>query len=73
MNVTGFINGVAFFLVFIGALSWGLVGAFDYNIVIQLFGDGTTATTVIYVAIGVAALYTGYVHCTCGKSGKSGK
>jgi len=67
MNVTRFINGLAFFLVFVGALNWGLVGAFDYNIIVKLFGVGTTVTTVFYVFIGVAAIYFAYVNCCCGE------
>jgi len=62
MNVTSFINGLAFFLVFVGALNWGLVGALDYNLVAIILGDGTIFATVLYVVIGIAALYIGYVH-----------
>jgi uncharacterized protein len=42
-------------LVFIGALNWGIVGLFDTNVVAELFGSGT-ASDVVYVLVGIAAL-----------------
>ena len=42
-------------LVVVGAINWGLVGLFDWNLVEEIFGTGT-ATDVIYVIVGVAGL-----------------
>jgi uncharacterized membrane protein YuzA (DUF378 family) len=42
-------------LVVVGALNWGLVGLFDWNLVTEIFGTGTV-TDVIYVVVGVAGL-----------------
>jgi uncharacterized protein len=42
-------------LVLIGAINWGLVGLFDWNLVSEIFGTGTV-TDVIYVIVGVAGL-----------------
>jgi uncharacterized membrane protein YuzA (DUF378 family) len=42
-------------LVVIGALNWGLVGLFEWNLVQEIFGTGTL-TDVIYVIVGAAAL-----------------
>ena len=50
------INWIAFVLVIIGGLNWGLVGAADYNLVSSLFGDGTL-TKVIYDLVGLSAIY----------------
>jgi len=72
MNVTSFINNLAFILVFVGAFNWGLVGGFDYNIITTLFGTGTL-TTVFYVATGVAAIYSSYVYCAHCKACMTGK
>lgn len=47
---------IATVLLLIGGLNWGLVGAFDYNLVTQLLGDGT-ATRVVYGLVGLGALY----------------
>jgi uncharacterized protein len=42
-------------LVVAGALNWGLVGLFEFNLVEEIFGAGTVAD-VIYVIVGVAGL-----------------
>jgi uncharacterized protein len=42
-------------LVTIGALNWGLVGLFEFNVVEEIFGTGTAAD-VVYVIVGVAGL-----------------
>jgi uncharacterized membrane protein YuzA (DUF378 family) len=43
-------------LVLVGALNWGLVGAFDFNLVTALLGDGTF-TKAVYILVGLSALY----------------
>ena len=53
------IDWIAFILVIIGGLNWGLVGFFNFNLVYALFGTGIIAT-VTYSLIGVAALYQIY-------------
>jgi len=47
---------LATLLLLIGGLNWGLVGAFHYNLITGLLGDGTV-TKVIYDLVGVCALY----------------
>jgi uncharacterized protein len=42
-------------LVVVGALNWGLVGLFEFNLVEEIFGTGTVAD-VIYVIVGFAGL-----------------
>lgn len=44
-------------LVIIGALNWGLVGAFEWDLVAAISGDMTAVSRVIYVLIGLSALY----------------
>lgn len=43
-------------LLIVGGINWGLVGAFNYNLVTSLLGDGTMSR-VIYGLVGVGALY----------------
>ena len=43
-------------LVGVGALNWGLVTLFDFNLVTRLLGDGTMATKAVYVVVGLAGL-----------------
>lgn len=40
----------------IGALNWGLVGIFDFNLVSFFFGTGTFITRTIYTLIGIAGI-----------------
>lgn len=51
------LHKVAHVLLIVGGLNWGLVGAFDYNLVDSLFGAGSTLSRVIYVLVGLAAVY----------------
>lgn len=53
------LDWIALVLVIIGGLNWLLVGLFSFDIVSKIFGVGTVAK-IIYVLIGVAALYTIY-------------
>jgi len=48
---------VAVVLLIVGGLNWGLVGAFDFNLVDSLFGEGSALTRIIYVLVGLAALW----------------
>jgi len=45
-------------LLFIGGLNWGLVGAFDYNLVDSIFGVGSVVGRIIYVLVGLAAIWS---------------
>ncbi len=47
---------LAFILVIIGGINWGLVGFFKYDLVATIFGDMTTMSRAIYGLIGLAAL-----------------
>lgn len=51
------LDWIALILVIIGGLNWGLVGLFDYNAVALL---GATIAKVVYILVGVAALYVIY-------------
>ncbi|HEX5797718.1 MAG TPA: DUF378 domain-containing protein [Candidatus Saccharimonadales bacterium] len=54
------IEKVAYILLVIGGINWGLVGWVDYNLVDEIFGVGSTASRVIYAVVGVAAVYVIY-------------
>lgn len=47
---------VATALTIVGGLNWGLVGAFDFNLVDSIFGEGSALSRVVYVVVGVSAL-----------------
>lgn len=50
------VHSVAAVLVWVGALNWGLVGAFDLNLVNALLGGWPTVERIVYVLVGVSAL-----------------
>jgi len=52
-----FLDMLAWILLIVGGLNWGLVGLFNFNLVDTLFMAGSTATMVIYTLVGVAAVY----------------
>lgn len=43
-------------LVVIGAISWGLIGLLNINIVSLIFGTGTVLERVVYVLVGLSGL-----------------
>ena len=47
---------VALVFTIIGALNWGLVGLFDFNLVSTLFKGSTALQNIIYVIVGVCGL-----------------
>lgn len=47
---------VALVLTIIGALNWGLIGLFDFNLVSSLFGDENVVTRIIYTLVGLAGI-----------------
>ena len=62
---------VAFTLLVVGGLNWGLVALFNLNLVEAIFG-GLGLTSIVYILVGVAAVYIGATHMgdckVCGKS-----
>jgi len=55
-KMRGLTNYVLIPLTFIGALNWGLVGIFGFDLVAFLFGPATLASNIVYAIIGIAAL-----------------
>lgn len=47
---------VALAFTIIGALNWGLIGLFDYNLVEALFGSMMGLARIIYVLVGICGL-----------------
>ena len=48
---------ISLILTIIGGINWGLVGAFNFDLVATLFGPMSTLSRIIYVLVGLAALY----------------
>ena len=47
---------IALVFTIIGALNWGLIGLFDFNLVTTLFGDGSMLTRLIYIIVGICGI-----------------
>jgi uncharacterized membrane protein YuzA (DUF378 family) len=48
---------LAIALVIIGGLNWGLVGAFNFDLVATLLGDMSIFSRVVYGLVGISAAY----------------
>ena len=56
---------VTLWLVIIGALNWGLVGFFNFDLVAFLLGDMTIWSRIIYGLVGLSAIIYGAIIFTC--------
>ena len=62
-------------LVVIGAINWGLIGIFQFDLVARMLGTMTTGARVVYGLIGIAGilkLVSCIKPCPCGKKEKEG-
>jgi uncharacterized protein len=51
------LDAIALLLVIIGAVNWGLIGFFQFDLVAALFGEMSAISRVIYALVGIAGLY----------------
>jgi uncharacterized membrane protein YuzA (DUF378 family) len=54
------LDWAAMILMIVGGLNWGMVGLFNYDVVAALFGTQSPFSRVVYVLVGLAALYSIY-------------
>lgn len=51
-------NTIALILMIIGALNWGLVGLFQYDLVAAIFGGMSgVVSRIIYTIVGIAGIW----------------
>lgn len=55
------LDWIPMLLLIIGGVNWGLVGLFDFDLVAYLFGAMTGLSRVVYVVVGLSALYAIYL------------
>jgi len=53
----GFINKLAYVLVIIGGLNWGLISMADFDLVAFLFGPLSALSRITYGLVGLSALW----------------
>lgn len=51
------IDKIALVLIIIGAINWGLIGLFSFDLVATIFGDMTTISRIIYGLVGISGLW----------------
>ena len=55
------LDWIAIILVIVGGLNWGLVAAFQWDLVEALFGSIPVLQRIVYGLVGLAAIYEIYV------------
>lgn len=51
------IDKIALILIIIGAINWGLVGIFKFNLVDSIFGTMSVISRIIYALVGISGLW----------------
>lgn len=51
------LDKIALALIIIGAINWGLIGLFKFNLVEMIFGDMTAIARIIYALVGISGLW----------------
>ena len=56
---------IALTIAIIGAVNWGLIGFFDFNLVAAIFGSMSWISRIIYALVGICGLYliSFYLYC----------
>ncbi|MBP5615567.1 MAG: DUF378 domain-containing protein [Alphaproteobacteria bacterium] len=55
-----YLSKIALWLTIIGALNWGLVGIFNFNLVSAIFGDMSLLARIVYILVGLSAIWLIY-------------
>lgn len=51
------VDKIALVLIIIGAINWGLIGFFDFNLVDSIFGTMSVVSRIIYALVGISGLW----------------
>lgn len=61
----------AYLLTLIGALNWGLVGIFGFDLIASIFGDMTIVSRILYSLVGISAVITALTVHHCDRTPKN--
>ena len=50
------IDKIALVLIIIGAINWGLIGIFEFDLVAAIFGQMSMVSRIIYSLVGISGL-----------------
>ncbi len=53
---------IAFILLIVGGLNWGLVGLFHFDLVHAVLGSIGWLQNLVYILVGLSALYIAFTH-----------
>lgn len=67
MNKLTSLDIVAIILLVIGGLNWALVGIFSFDLVAAIFGDMSVVSRIVYILVGLSAVYVLAVMGNLGK------
>ena len=51
------IDKIALVLIIIGAINWGLIALFNFDLVAAIWGDMTVLSRIIYGLVGISGLW----------------
>lgn len=51
------IDKIVLVLIIIGAINWGLIGLFKFDLVAAIFGNMTLLSRIVYSLVGVSGLW----------------
>ncbi len=51
------IDKVALVLIIIGAINWGLIGFFKFDLVATIFGEMSILSRIVYALVGISGLW----------------
>ena len=57
MVIMKIIDTIALILIIIGAINWGLIGFFNFNLVDTIFGAMSIISRIIYALVGISGLW----------------
>ena len=51
------IDKIALVLIIIGAINWGLIGFFKFDLVATIFGEMSVLSRIVYSLVGISGLW----------------
>ena len=51
------IDKIALVLIIIGAINWGFIGLFEFDLVATLFGEMSVLSRIVYTLVGISGLW----------------
>ena len=52
-----FLDATVLILIIIGAINWGLIGFFHFDLIAALFGSMSALSKIIYILVGIGGIY----------------